>query len=93
MAKVKIFFDVHTFKTISPLLTYLGEWVQRSENENQGYCFCQSEQIYWKSSMMVSGLNTRTQDSTPKQEDPELASPISKERKQADLSTVSTEDP
>lgn len=43
--------------------------------------------------MMVSGLNTRTQDSTPKQEDPELASPISKERRQADLSTVSTEDP
>lgn len=50
-------------------------------------------EIFWKSSMMVSGLNTRTQDGTPKQEDLELASPISKKRRQADLSTVSAEDP
>ena len=50
-------------------------------------------EIFWKSSMMVSGLNTRTQDGTRKQEGPELASPISKERRQADLSTVSAEDP
>lgn len=50
-------------------------------------------EIFWKSSMMVSGLNTRTQDGTLKQECPELASPISKKRRQADLSKVSAEDP
>lgn len=50
-------------------------------------------EIFWKSHMMVSGLNTRTQDGTLKQEDPELASPTSKGRRQTDLSTVSAEGP
>lgn len=63
MAKVKIFFDVHTSKTISPLLTWENEF-KGMKMRIKDTVFVRVNryiiEIFWKSSMMVSGLNTRT---------------------------------